>query len=87
MVGNGAKINLDGDLRADIELFSESNGRWIVQVAPGFENDFEKRFDFAKKIGDVNEKIIFNKGSEKIAELTIEEVRAKWTKPLWDRLA
>ena len=87
MGGNGAKINLDEDLRADIELFSESNGRWIVQVAPGFENDFEKRFDFAKKIGDVNEKIIFNKGNEKIAELTIEEVRDKWTKPLWDRLA
>ena len=87
MGGNGAKIDLDGDLRADIELFSESNGRWIVQVAPGFENDFEKRFDFAKKIGDVNEKIIFNKGNEKIAELTIEEVRDKWTKPLWDRLA
>ena len=87
MGGNGAKINLDENLRADIELFSESNGRWIVQVAPGFENDFEKRFDFAKKIGDVNEKIIFNKGGEQIAELTIEEVRDKWTKPLWDRLA
>ena len=87
MGGNGAKINLDDDLRADIELFSEANGRWIVQVAPGFENDFEKRFDFAKKIGDVNEKIIFNKDGEQIAELTIEEVRDKCTKPLWDRLA
>ena len=87
MGGNGAKINLDDDLRADIELFSEANGRWIVQVAPGFENDFEKRFDFAKKIGDVNEKIIFNKDGEQIAELTIEEVRDKWTKPIWDRLA
>ena len=87
MGGNGAKINLDDDLRADIELFSESNGRWIVQVAPGFENDFEKRFDFAKKIGDIDEKIIFNKDGEQIAELTIEEVRDKWTKPIWDRLA
>ena len=67
---------------------SETSG---ISSAPtfetGFENDFEKRFDFAKKIGDVNEKIIFNKDSEKIAELTIEEVRDKWTKPLWDRLA
>ena len=87
MGGNGAKINLDDDLRADIELFSESNGRWIVQVAPGFEKDFEKRFDFAKKIGDIDEKIIFNKDGEQIAELTIEEVRDKWTKPIWDRLA
>ena len=87
MGGNGAEINLDSDLRSDIELFSESNGRWIVQVAPGFENDFEKRFDFAKKIGDINEKIIFKINDEKIAELTIEEVREKWTRPIWDRLA
>ena len=87
MGGTGAEINLDSDLRSDIELFSESNGRWIVQVAPGFENDFEKRFDFARKIGDVNEKIIFKINDEKIAELTIEEVREKWTRPIWDRLA
>ena len=87
MGGTGAEINLDSDLRGDIELFSESNGRWIVQVAPGFENDFEKRFDFARKIGDVNEKIIFKINDEKIAELTIEEVREKWTRPIWDRLA
>ncbi len=59
----------------------------LYKLLLDFENDFEKRFDFAKKIGDVNEKIIFNKGNEKIAELTIEEVRDKWTKPLWDRLA
>ncbi len=87
MGGTGAEINLDSDLRGDIELFSEANGRWIVQVAPGFENDFEKRFDFARKIGDVNEKIIFKINDEKIAELTIEEVREKWTRPIWDRLA
>ena len=59
MGGNGAKINLDEDLRADIELFSESNGRWIVQVAPGCEDTFSKRFDFAEKIGNINEKISF----------------------------
>ena len=44
--GKGANINLNGEMRADIELFSESNGRWVVQVAPGFEEDFRKRFDF-----------------------------------------
>ena len=38
MSGVGANIRLGEDVRADVELFSESNGRWIVQVAPGFEN-------------------------------------------------
>ena len=61
MSGTGAEINLNSDLRDDIELFSESNGRWVVQVAPGFESKFEKRFDFAEKIGNVHDKIIFNK--------------------------
>ena len=87
MSGFGAEITFDGKLRTDVELFSESNGRWIVQVAPEYEDAFSKRFDFAKKIGNINEKIIFKNGSEKLVELTIEEVRDKWIKPIWDRLA
>ena len=50
MSGVGAEINLSGDMRADLELFNESNGRWIVQVKPGLESEFSKRFDFAKEI-------------------------------------
>ena len=87
MSGMGAEINLNSDLRDDIELFSESNGRWVVQVAPGFESKFEKRFDFAEKIGDVNDKIIFNKNGEQIAKLQIDKVRKEWTNPIWERLA
>ena len=87
MSGTGAEINLNSDLRNDIELFSESNGRWVVQVAPGFESKFEKRFDFAEKIGDVNDKIIFNKDGEQIAKLQIDKVREEWTNPIWERLA
>jgi len=87
MSGFGAEITFDGKLRADVELFSESNGRWIVQVATGCEDIFSKRFDFAKKIGNINEKIIFKNSTEKLVELTIEEVRDKWTKPIWERLA
>ena len=87
MSGVGAEINLNSDLRADIELFSESNGRWVVQVAPGFESKFEKRFDFAKKIGDVNDKIIFNKNGAQITNLQIDKVREKWINPIWERLA
>ena len=87
MSGTGAEINLNSDLRDDIELFSESNGRWVVQVEPGFESKFEKRFDFAEKIGDVNDKIIFNKNGEQIAKLQIDKVRKEWTNPIWQRLA
>ena len=87
MSGTGAEINLNSDLRSDIELFSESNGRWVVQVTPGFESKFEKRFDFAEKIGDVNDKIIFNKNGDQIANLQIDKVREEWTNPLWERLA
>ena len=87
MSGVGAEITFDGQLRNDIELFSESNGRWIVQVKPGHEDAFSKRFDFAKKIGDINQKIIFKSSNDTIAQLTIKEVRDKWTKPIWDRLA
>ena len=87
MSGVGAEINLNRDLRADIELFSESNGRWVVQVTPGCENDFEKRFDFAEKIGNVNDKIIFNKDGKEITKFDINEIREKWTEPIWKRLA
>ena len=87
MSGKGANINLKGEMRADIELFSESNGRWVVQVAPGFEEDFRKRFDFAEIIGDVDDKIIFNKNGEKLVELGIDKTREEWTSPIWKRLA
>ena len=41
-----SKIN--GKLRSDIKLFSETTTRWIIEVKNGFEKDFEKtlkRFD------------------------------------------
>ena len=87
MSGKGAKINLTGEMRADVELFSEGNGRWVVQVAPGSEENFRKRFDFAEIIGDVNDKIIFNKNDEKLVELDIDKTREEWTNPIWKRLA
>ena len=87
MSGNGAEINLAGETRADVELFSEANGRWVVQVAPGSEENFRKRFDFAEIIGDINDKIIFNKNDEKLVELDIDKTREEWTNPIWKRLA
>ena len=87
MSGIGANIELTSDLRADIELFSESNGRWVVQVAPGCEKKFSNRFDYVKQIGNVDEKILFTKNGEIISKLDIEKSRKNWTEPLWNRLA
>ena len=87
MSGVGANIGLGEDLRADVELFSESNGRWIVQVANGKEKGFARRFDYATRIGEVGKNIAFSKDNDVIAEFEIDELRSAWTKPVWDRLA
>jgi phosphoribosylformylglycinamidine synthase len=87
MSGVGANIGLGEDMRADVELFSESNGRWIVQVANGKENDFARRFDYATRIGEVGKNIAFSKDNDVIAKFEIGELRSAWTRPVWDRLA
>jgi phosphoribosylformylglycinamidine synthase len=87
MSGVGANIGLGEDLRADVELFSESNGRWIVQVANGKEKGFARRFDYATRIGEVGNKVAFSKSNDVIVELEIDELRNAWTRPVWDRLA
>ena len=74
-------------MRADLELFNESNGRWIVQVKPGLESEFSKRFDFAKKIGTVNKDVNFVLNEKESITFSIEELRKKWTEPLWNRMA
>lgn len=87
MSGVGANIGLGEDMRADVEIFSESNGRWIVQVANGKEKGFARRFDYATRIGEVGKNIAFSKDNDVIAEFEIDELRSAWTRPVWDRLA
>ena len=83
----GVEITIPTDLREDIALFSESNGRWIVQVKPGLEDDFASRFECATKIGKPSEKIRFHRKKVLSAELTVEEIREAWEMPIWNRLA
>lgn len=87
MSGIGANIELTSELRADIELFSESNGRWVVQIAPGCEEKFANRFDFATQIGNVSDNITFTKNDEILSKLDIDKTRKTWTEPIWNRLA
>ena len=87
MSGVGATINLAGNMRKDLELFNESNGRWLVQVKPDYEENFSKRFDFAIKIGHIDKEIKFVLNNEEKLTFSIEELRKLWTEPLWNRLA
>ena len=87
MSGVGATINLAGNMRKDLELFNESNGRWLVQVKPDCEESFSKRFDFAAKIGHVDKEIKFVLNNEEKLTFSIEELRKLWTEPLWNKLA
>jgi len=50
----GADVNLSGgSLRTDFKLFSESNGRWLVEVRKNKTKQFEKIVN-AQKIGSVS---------------------------------
>ncbi|MBD3260155.1 MAG: phosphoribosylformylglycinamidine synthase subunit PurL [Candidatus Altiarchaeales archaeon] len=77
----GAEINLDilGDLRADFKLFSESNGRFLVEVASEAEKDFLKKAGDAKKIGRViGNKSIYIQDQDKQIQLSLDDLWSKW---------
>ncbi len=78
--GLGAKIDLTplSGMRTDIKLFSESNGRWLVEVKKGMEDRFVKIAD-AVRVGEVTsaDKIALADGKVR-AEFTLEELRDIW---------
>ncbi len=81
-LGGDMGVELDlgvvGNLPTDVKLFSESNGRWLVEVREEDAADFEKRVD-AAKIGVTNsdKKIRIIDKKVEIA-LKLEEVRGRW---------
>ncbi|ODS42277.1 MAG: phosphoribosylformylglycinamidine synthase II [Candidatus Altiarchaeales archaeon IMC4] len=77
----GAKIDLTGisGLRTDFKMFSESNGRWLVEVKKGDEKEFERIVD-ARRIGAVTkEKNIVIIDSNIKLNLPLDELRSKWS--------
>ncbi|MBU0761408.1 MAG: phosphoribosylformylglycinamidine synthase subunit PurL [Candidatus Altiarchaeota archaeon] len=76
----GAEVDLAelGSLRTDVKLFSESNGRWLVEVKKGMDEKFNSIVN-ARKIGKVmeNGKIKITDNSEKI-ELDVAELKDMW---------
>jgi len=66
------------DLRTDVKLFSESNGRWLVEVAEANTAEFEKTVK-ATQIGRVTkENKIKIKDGEVEVDLPLDELYDKW---------
>ncbi len=64
--------------RTDLKLFSESNGRWLVEVDSKNEKEFTSIVN-ATKIGTIiKEKEIKISDSETNINLNLDELRAKW---------
>jgi phosphoribosylformylglycinamidine synthase II len=91
--GLGMTINLDkvplGEkiIRNDSILFSESNSRFLVEVAPADKESFEqamKGIDLAA-VGEVNQSDkleIYGVNGQKIAATPIAELKGAWQQPL-----
>jgi phosphoribosylformylglycinamidine synthase subunit PurL len=76
----GAAVDLDtiSEMPADKTLFSESNGRWLIEVRKGCEKEFEERVD-AVKIGVVsaNRMVEISHGDNTVT-LDLDILREKW---------
>ncbi|MBD3388612.1 MAG: phosphoribosylformylglycinamidine synthase subunit PurL [Candidatus Altiarchaeales archaeon] len=78
-MGVEADITPLGELRSDFKLFSESNGRWLVEVADEDRKEFEKTVECVK-IGTTKDdkkiKIIDRKVE---IVLNLDDVRGVWS--------
>ena len=83
-----SKVPYDGKLRRDdAVLFSESNSRFLAEVAPDKEEEFLKIFKgmAAAKIGTVEsspEVIIYGLKDEVVVNTHIDQLKQTWQKPL-----
>jgi len=71
--------------RADAQLFSESNSRYIVEVEPGNYDAFAKKmlnlpFGQIGKIVAEKSLVINSENGKKVIDLNIEEMKAAWQK-------
>jgi phosphoribosylformylglycinamidine synthase len=88
----GAKINLsnipDVDSRTDFKLFSESNGRWLVEIKPEDAFGFEKMAGYAgadiAEIGMVtgNKFLEIYDRDRKLIDVEIEKLRQSFSKTI-----
>jgi phosphoribosylformylglycinamidine synthase II len=77
-LGLELEMRVIGDLRSDVKLFSESNGRWLVEVENGKAGKFESIVEGIQvgKVMKEKELRIKDKGIE--LELPLKDLRDKW---------
>jgi phosphoribosylformylglycinamidine synthase len=73
-----------GPMRWDVELFSESNGRWLVEVAAGREDEFQHRMEglpmtFVGRAGGAALRI---RDSRKRVSIPIAVMRSAWSEAI-----
>ena len=71
----------------DFRLFSESNSRFIVEVEPGNQHEFENQmnsvsFGHLGKTIESNEFIINGLNGNCIVETTLDKLKSAWQTPL-----
>ncbi len=83
----GAEIDITNisDIRNDFKLFAESNTRWLLEVKPGKESEFEDKINVPLykigKVGGSNLKII--DGERTLIDLNIKDIKSTWGEALW----
>jgi len=81
-----SKVPTLGEIRDDFLLFSESNGRFLVEVPPEFCEKFEETMDdsVCAKIGTVNDgvEMTLRKRGEVLFSIPLGELMEAWKTPL-----
>ncbi len=75
-------------MRFDYQLFSESNGRWLVEVKKGREERFLGRLQelSVAEIGSVGGSDLNIKSERNKLKVPMDEMREAWTWPLYNQL-
>lgn len=78
----GVSVSLDGD--ATVQLFSETQSRFLISVRPEDKNKFESLIDSAKQIGYVTDKndFVVKVNSEHIIQEQVDQLNKLWKQAL-----
>ncbi|MFW5898272.1 MAG: phosphoribosylformylglycinamidine synthase subunit PurL [Candidatus Saliniplasma sp.] len=84
----GAEISVEGDIRIDKLLFSESNTRWLVEVEEENVDEFKSNFTVpCTKLGRTGGKILVikHRGNE-VVDLPVKDIRKSWKETLGKKM-
>lgn len=91
-IGAHLDISVMKALRNDFKLFSESNTRWLIEVKKGSRNEFEEVMKKGETpcymMGSVedNGQLLIDDKDKCFIELSINNIRDTWEKPIWEHM-